>query len=363
MNSVRIALVVILAAPMLHAQMGCSSQIRPIQPPSAGPSAALLCLCAQNNISCRWQWAAPPAGQPVQAPYAVQAPPYPAAQAPYPPPVQSDTSIYRITPPPHAQPMSPLDMAIKAEQIRALRLENQQRQQEIQRDTQSSAFPAIIPTGPATPDFPLATAYATMPYATHSNKRDQKNWEKWLAQQDPSVRTLLPPWSPAAYEIVRTMAAEQVLGTTTPVLPGVPSSKGAGLVLAAPNLREGADSFPARWKSLTSATTKIIRREEERIYVETILPDAQKQAGCFTVADLRKQGSIFAGPTKSSCVCQYGANKTNRYSHDFPMEITMVSPTRIEGRILQPVAGARFDCKRDTYSGSSDWVSFAWIPE
>ncbi|MBZ5677116.1 MAG: hypothetical protein LAP61_22965 [Acidobacteriia bacterium] len=160
MNPSRIALVVILAgwAPMLHAQMGCISQIRPIRPPSAGPNAALLCLCAQNNISCHWQWAAAPAAQPVQTPYAVQAPP--AAQAPYPPPVQSDTSIYRTTPPSPTQPMSPLDMAIKAEQVRALRLENQQREQEMnQREIQRSAAPATvlllpIPAPPIVPPSP-----------------------------------------------------------------------------------------------------------------------------------------------------------------------------------------------------------------
>jgi len=276
MNPTRIALVAILAgwAPMLHAQSACLAQIQPIRPVSAGPKAALLCLCAQNNTGCHWQWASAPLGRSTQ-----------------PAPVQSDTSIYRITPPSQAQPMSPLDMAIKAEEIRALRLENQQRQQEIQH-SQSPAAPAAIP--------------------------------------DPA---------------------------------SVPSSQSTGLVLGAPKLPGGADSFPPRWKSLTTATTKIIRREEERIYVETVVPDAQRQAGCFMIADLHRQGSIFAGATKSSCVCQYGANKSNRFSHDSAMEITMVSPTRIEGRTLQPAAGAKFDCKHDTYSKPNEWVSFAWIPE
>ncbi len=38
-----------------------------------------------------------------------------------------------------------------------------------------------------------------------------------------------------------------------------------------------SDAFPARWKSLQSGTTKIVRRDGDRIYVETVLPDAAKE--------------------------------------------------------------------------------------
>jgi S1-C subfamily serine protease len=65
------------------------------------------------------------------------------------------------------------------------------------------------------------------------------------------------------------------------------------------------DDFPPRWKSLTTGTAKILRRDRDRIYVETVLPDSEKSAGCFNLADLQKQGDIFAGRGRSSCVCQY----------------------------------------------------------
>src|SRR5262249_3542415 len=61
-----------------------------------------------------------------------------------------------------------------------------------------------------------------------------------------------------------------------------------------------SEGFPARWKSLSSGTTKIIRRDGDRMYVETILPDAEKQAGCFTIADLKKQGNGYSGTVKHS---------------------------------------------------------------
>jgi S1-C subfamily serine protease len=89
-----------------------------------------------------------------------------------------------------------------------------------------------------------------------------------------------------------------------------------------------SESFPSRWKSLLSGTTKILKRDSDRIYVETVLPDAQKNAGCFILADLQKKGDIFSGTTRSSCVCQYtrglGAyaqTLTNRVSDQTPIEI------------------------------------------
>jgi S1-C subfamily serine protease len=50
-----------------------------------------------------------------------------------------------------------------------------------------------------------------------------------------------------------------------------------------------SDTTPVRWKSLTSGATKVVRRDGDRIYVETVLPDAQKNVGCFNMADLQQK--------------------------------------------------------------------------
>jgi S1-C subfamily serine protease len=55
-----------------------------------------------------------------------------------------------------------------------------------------------------------------------------------------------------------------------------------------------SDDFPRQWKSLTSGATKILRRDGDRLYVETLLPEAEKNAGCFDLADLQKQGPSLA---------------------------------------------------------------------
>lgn len=132
-----------------------------------------------------------------------------------------------------------------------------------------------------------------------------------------------------------------------------------------------ADSFPTRWRSLLSGTTKIIRRDGDRIYVETLLPEAQKNAGCFTLAEFQKHGDVFSGKVRHSCVCQYtkglgvyAQTFTNRVSDETAMEITKLEPTRIEGRSMVRPKGTKFDCKKGEFSKpAGEWENFTWIPE
>jgi len=132
-----------------------------------------------------------------------------------------------------------------------------------------------------------------------------------------------------------------------------------------------SDDFPTHWKSLLTGTTKIIRRDGDRLYVETVLPDAEKNAGCFNIAELQKQGEIFSGIGRMSCVCQYirglgvyARTYTNRVTDESQIEISRVSPTRIEGRAMVRPPGAKLDCPKGRYSKpASEWQPFAWIPE
>lgn len=132
-----------------------------------------------------------------------------------------------------------------------------------------------------------------------------------------------------------------------------------------------SDSFPARWKSLESGTSKVLRRDGDRIYVETVLSEAEKNAGCFFVSDLKKQGDIFTGTARSRCVCEYtrglGAYAqtfTNRVTDEVSIELTSITPTRIEGRAMARPKGTKFDCKKGEYSKPpSEWRPFVWIPE
>jgi hypothetical protein len=134
---------------------------------------------------------------------------------------------------------------------------------------------------------------------------------------------------------------------------------------------EKTEGFPTRWKSLTSSTTKIIRRDGDKIYVETVLPDEQRNAGCSNLADLQGKGHFFSGTVKFSCVCQYkkglGASAENFsswYTLVTTIEITMISQTRIEGRTVVPPKGSKLDCRNGIYTKPpSEWEAFVWIPE
>lgn len=132
-----------------------------------------------------------------------------------------------------------------------------------------------------------------------------------------------------------------------------------------------SDSFPTRWRSLLSGTTKVIRRDGDRIYIETLLPEAQKNEGCFNLAELQKDGSVFTGKGRYSCVCQYTKglgqymrNYTNHVSDEAALELTKIEPTRIEGRSMVRAKGTKFDCSKGQFSKPpTEWESFTWIPE
>jgi len=133
-----------------------------------------------------------------------------------------------------------------------------------------------------------------------------------------------------------------------------------------------SETFPTRWKSLASGTTKIIRRDGDRLYIETMLPEAAKNAGCFNLSELQKQGDIYIGKGKDHCVCQYAKFKpfvgqvveTNRYASEYEIEITKMSSTRIEGRSMVPPKGTKIDCAKGQLSKPpSEWAAFTWIPQ
>jgi hypothetical protein len=96
--------------------------------------------------------------------------------------------------------------------------------------------------------------------------------------------------------------------------------------------------FPARWRSLLSGTTKTLRRDGDHIYIETLLPEDLRQAGCFSLAELQKLGDTYAGTARESCVWQYQKRLiigyetgAKRYQHEWPIWLTSVTAKRVEG--------------------------------
>lgn len=124
-----------------------------------------------------------------------------------------------------------------------------------------------------------------------------------------------------------------------------------------------------RWKSLTSGTARILRYEGDYIYIETVWSEELRKLGVFTIAEVKKQGDKYIGIGREKIVWwetnPYTGEKVTTYSctNELAIELTSVTPYRIEGRGFGPPQGAKQDKKKCTFSKSSVWNSFTWIPE
>lgn len=128
---------------------------------------------------------------------------------------------------------------------------------------------------------------------------------------------------------------------------------------------EKKPAFPTRWRSLASGTTKLLRMDGDRLYVETVMPPEEQQAGAFVLAELVKSGDRYTGQARKGGACGY-YNWAAEWKQKFctteaPMEITSLAPTRIEG--FSTAHTGDFDCGKCRYKGAATKQPFTWIPE
>lgn len=149
--------------------------------------------------------------------------------------------------------------------------------------------------------------------------------------------------------------------TITRPQPQTPPAQEAPASIEAPKSETagGNSEFPVRWKSMASGSVWTLRFEGEYIYGEIILPETVAKAGGFTLMDLKKDGAKYVGKTNTRFVRTDGGASC---SVAWPIELTLVTPNRIEGRGFFPPANAKIDWNACTYSPPADWQTFAWIP-
>jgi len=126
--------------------------------------------------------------------------------------------------------------------------------------------------------------------------------------------------------------------------------------------------LPRRWKSLNSGTTKIIRVEGDFLYTETVFPEQYSAAGGMAVGELRKQGDKWIGKARARVPCTTGDGvwttiKRKTCSFESTGEITLLTPTRIEGTLFAAPDDAELKCRTCTYSKADIRRPFVWIPE
>jgi hypothetical protein len=128
--------------------------------------------------------------------------------------------------------------------------------------------------------------------------------------------------------------------------------------LSAAPVVKSIDSFPATWKSMESGSTFKIRKEDDVVYVERVLTEAEKQAGNFVSMELHKSKDGYSGVEHVILVGH------NRCTFDHPVEISRFSESRIEARIASPPPGTMIDFKKCAFSKAfSSWHAVVWIPE
>lgn len=110
---------------------------------------------------------------------------------------------------------------------------------------------------------------------------------------------------------------------------------------------------------MTSGTVRTMRFQGDYIYAELILPDAAAKAGSFTLYELKKDGDKYVGKTNMRVL---RADSGASCSLSSPIELTLVTPDRIEGRTIGPTLNAKIDWNSCSFSPPADWQSFVWIP-
>jgi hypothetical protein len=126
------------------------------------------------------------------------------------------------------------------------------------------------------------------------------------------------------------------------------------------------ETFPTNWKSMKSGSMFKIRKDGDVLYVERVLSDAQKQVGAFEAFELRKLDDRYTGMARMVLPVYYFAGN-RRVDHqctfENPAEFSLLTASRIEGRVKNPPPDAKFDFKKCTYDKPYEWTPFVWIPE
>ncbi len=117
--------------------------------------------------------------------------------------------------------------------------------------------------------------------------------------------------------------------------------------------------FPSRWKSMTSGAVRVLRFEGECIYAELVLPEDSAKAGVFFLTEVKKDGDKYVGKVNGRWVRRdHGASCPVTW----PVELTLVTKGRIEGRTFGPPDNAKIDWSTCSPSLPAEWHPFTWIP-
>jgi hypothetical protein len=116
------------------------------------------------------------------------------------------------------------------------------------------------------------------------------------------------------------------------------------------------------WKSVVGTEHFQVSRDGDLIYAESFGSGERGTAGLVGKIEARKSGNLYVGKLRVAGRSYYRL-KSITCALEQEIEFNLVTPTRIEGTILAPLPGAKFDWRTCQYFEPNQIQKFAWIPE
>lgn len=110
------------------------------------------------------------------------------------------------------------------------------------------------------------------------------------------------------------------------------------------------ESFPRLWKKLDGGSLWKLRVDGDYLYYEAILSSEQREAGWYSAADYQRQGEGWRGRQRQHKPCEWRTRASANYRRkicrfEWISELTLVTPSRIEGWTLAPPYDTAFNCE------------------
>lgn len=124
-----------------------------------------------------------------------------------------------------------------------------------------------------------------------------------------------------------------------------------------------------KWRSSTGVRVATLRFDGDTIHVETSSPEKSSNLDVKLTAEMRKDGTKYTGTATSvvtwtrTILVSSEKNAADRCRFTYPIEITSITSTKIEGREFTAPADAVPDKEKCTFSKARRWMNFIWIPE
>lgn len=124
--------------------------------------------------------------------------------------------------------------------------------------------------------------------------------------------------------------------------------------------------YPTRWKAQDLGGRAAVEIDASRIRIKVASTESGPVAR-FNEAELQKRQGIYVGTAKTSRPCGAGKSSAGQgaalCTEEAPIEVTLVTRSRIEGRLGAFESASRGACRNCPPKAPASWHEFVWTPE